>query len=179
MNLIRLNHPIKQFRMSELEEIWLRVCFHSNMPSGNIDFNFDSDFMNRLKYPELNPFDRINKIGITSREFSEIMATSGVGFHNKLTRTISDSVFFLSKRMDEVSVWDLETLSYSGPLMARMFHHWVRPTGDPIRDGTALLNKRARNWMRREGFYLPRHLDRHTYRQYEQTYIWATQNPKY
>lgn len=174
MDIYNLNTPIKQFSISELQQIWLSICFDINRYSGNDDFDFYRDFMFRLEFRNELPFDRIRWTGITSAKFTDLLVTTNIGFYSRLTDTISDTIFYLNDRMQEVSINELETIYGVGPIHARKFHHSVRQPDDPIVANTAILDKPTRNWIREQGFYLPSNMNRFKYREYEKTYLILT-----
>ncbi|MNK39753.1 hypothetical protein D3C87_583730 [compost metagenome] len=171
MDIRNLNTPIKQFRISELEEIWLTICFEINRYSGNVDFEFRRDFLDKLNYPNVSPFERIRTNGVTSAIVTDALYSSNIGFYRRLHDTIIDTIFYLDNRMHEVCIKELEDVYGVGPMHARMFHHRVRLSDDPIVAQTAILDKSTRGWMREQGFFVPSKMTRNEYRQYEQTYL--------
>lgn len=173
MNIRTANIPIKQFRLSELEELWLMICFEINRYSGNHDFEFRRDFLDKLNFPDETPFQRIRANGVTSNIVTDALYSSNIGFYRRLHDTIIDTIFYLDNRMHEVSIKELEDIYGVGSLHARMYHHRVRPYEDPIVQQTAILNKANRNWLREQGFYVPNRMDWREYRQYEQTFLIA------
>lgn len=173
MDIRKANIPIKQFRISELEELWLMNCFELNRYCGNVDFDFRRDFLDKLGYPNDSPFKRIRNHGITSSIVSDALYSSNVGFYKRLYDTIIDTLFYLDGRLHEVSIKELEDIYGISPLYARRFQHRVRPPDDPIVTNTAILDKGSRNWLREQGYYVPNRMDWREYRRYEQTYLIA------
>ncbi len=171
MSITTLNIPIKHFKESELEEIWLTMCSHVDSKPGYIAFDFRKEVLDKLSYPELPPFKRIRQIGVYSNEFTDIIYQSGICFPKTFLDLVADSVFYLADRLCEVSVRELEHVCGVGPYTSRRFHHWVRPRHDEIVCNTVLLSKHAKAFIRDQGFYVPKgYMDWREYRRYEQVY---------
>ena len=171
MDILRRNIPIKQFKLSELEEIWLDIVFKTNAYPGNTEFDIRKDFLDKLEYPELNPFARITLTGVTSSKLMDIVVGSNVGFYKRIIDTLADTVFYLEGLMMEASVRDLACVWGVGPKTSRIYHHRVRPPDDPIVQNTVILDQPRIHLMRTVGFFVPNRFDAQTYRQYELTYL--------
>lgn len=162
---------VKHLNESELEEIWLHVCFKSCVSYGNTLVNFHDDFLNKLPYEGKRPFDRIRGLGTVSPQFLDILYGSHLGFANRFHRMILDSLFYLGGHLSSSNLTALEEIAGSSPLVGRQFYLRTRPSWDPLVPQMIILNKQKRDELRNLGFYIPPRFDRLSYRFAEIMYL--------